>query len=158
MAGGSDSTQRNLLGSLERQANVADSGLITPAARVSLASTFGEQSLCKTAETTGDIAASIIAGRLLIEGSGETRLREQLKFYFSKIGITNETQWAQMADGDFPTNWFGDYPASTDTLNVPVMTCLKVITGMIAVVNRQATPCGSCLFHNYLVGLAAWCR
>ena len=79
MAGGSDSTQRNLLGSLERQANVADSGLITPAARVSQASTFGEQSLCKTAETTGDMAASIIAGRLLIEGSGETRLREQLK-------------------------------------------------------------------------------
>ena len=61
MAGGQDSTQRNLLGSLERQANVADSGLITRAARVSLASTFGEQNQCKTAEDTGDMVGGIIA-------------------------------------------------------------------------------------------------
>ena len=134
---GTGNPARSLAATLERHAPVG--GLTTPAPNAtSPPNSFGSDSVCKSASEIGNIAAGIIADKLQITGVAAESLKAELKLYFDDIGISNESQLAQMAAGEFPTDTFEGNRQRRRALNSPVMTCLQEMTGMIAVTFRES--------------------
>ena len=134
---GTGNQARSLAATLERHAPVG--GLTAPALNAtSPPSSFGSDSVCKTADEFGNVAAGIIAEKLQITGLAAESLKAELKLYFEDIGVSNESQLAVMAGGVFPTDTFEYDRERKRALTCPVMTCLKEMTGMIAVTLRES--------------------
>ena len=89
-------------------------------------------------DDTAKVAAGIIAGKLQITGARAESLKQELALYFDEIGVSNESQLAQMATGTFPTDSFSGNQNRRRALNSPVMTCLKEVVDMVAVTNKAS--------------------
>ena len=82
---------------------------------------FGAVSVCKTAEHTTSLVASIISDRLSQNDSQKTRLVTSLTTYFGKVGTDNEETFAFMGkENSLTTEGIQD-----EALTLPVMLCLR---------------------------------
>ena len=87
--------------------------------------TFGNVSVCKTADDTATIVAGIVSDNLGQNDIQKQKLVSALTSYFGKLGIDNEETFAYMGRAiSLPTDIVRG-EASADALTLPVMLCLK---------------------------------
>ena len=86
---------------------------------------FGDVSVCRTADDTATLVAGIISDNLGQNDIQKQKLVEALTAFFGKIGIGNEETFAYMGRATSLSPDIIKGEASADALTLPVMLCLK---------------------------------